>query len=140
MIKFYRLSVAALALSLALTSVYAEPATETDHPFRLSPGINAATMKAMGVSQPTASNNNAETVKTADKRGKIIEVINADDFSYMHIESNDKKMWIAGIKVQAKKGNVVNYLENVTMDNFVSKSLNRTFSQVMFVSDVSVVE
>lgn len=116
-------------------------ANESTHPFKMSTEINAATLDAMGANHPAIGAK--EVTKPANaviRKGKVIEVVDADDFSYLRIESDKKEIWIAGIKVKAKVGDNISYAENVTMDNFVSKALNRTFAKVVFVSSVSVVK
>ena len=70
--------------------------------------------------------------------GKVIEVIDGGGYSYIELESDNKKVWIAGIQVEAKVGDIVSYIENVTMENFTSRALNKTFDKIIFASSVSV--
>jgi len=70
--------------------------------------------------------------------GKVTEVINGGGYSYLYVEADGKKFWIAGIQVEAKVGDVVNYIENVSMEGFTSRSLNKTFDRIIFASSVSV--
>jgi len=74
------------------------------------------------------------------KQGKVIELTSGAGYSYMHIESGGQKFWIAGTQVSAKVGDIVSYVENVRMNNFTSKTLNRTFDSIVFASTVSVVQ
>lgn len=140
--NFLRSVLAPLLLLCSTTSVFAAGSdAASSHPFRMSSEINAATMKAMGGNkQGATAQNKAQTADAPAKQGKVIEVLNAEDFSYLHIESDNSKIWVAGIKVQVKAGDTISYVENVIMSNFSSKALNRTFEKVVFVSTVSVVD
>ena len=132
----------AVLVSIAVgVSLSTASATESAHPFKMSSEINAATLDAMGANHPAVGSKEVKQTSNAiTRQGKVVEVVDADDFSYLRIESGNKEIWIAGIKVKAKVGDKISYEENVTMDNFVSKALNRTFAKVVFASSVSVVE
>jgi len=73
------------------------------------------------------------------KQGKVVEVTNGAGYSYMLIESNNGKLWVAGTQISAQVGDTVSYIENVTMNNFTSKTLKRTFDTIVFASMVAVV-
>lgn len=120
--------------SIVSTTVYAY---EASHPFRMSSEINAATIEAMGNKHPKKEMES--TVNIPAIQARVIESLQADDFSYLYVQGKDSKVWIAGIKVKANVGDTVKYVENVRMDNFFSKTLNRNFKQVIFVSSVSVI-
>lgn len=70
--------------------------------------------------------------------GKVIEVINGGGYSYLNLEADGKQFWIAGTQVNAKVGDKIGYIENVIMENFSSRTLNRTFDRIIFASSVSV--
>ena len=124
---------------LTYTSVSAFEAEAPVNPFKQSHTINSS--NSMPAGHPDI---NSGAIKTAAEKktstGKVLEISHGDNFSYLNVESNEQKIWIAGIQVKADVGNTISYVENVTMDNFTSKVLKRTFKQVVFVSDVSVVE
>lgn len=124
--------------------VLAYESSSKGHPFYMSPEINAETVRAMSekgegekLTEETVGIGKHQPAKDF-KKVKVIEVITADDFSYLQVESTHKKFWIAGINVSAKTGDYIQYVDNVTMHDFKSKALNRVFDQVMFVSEVSV--
>ncbi len=73
-------------------------------------------------------------------QGKVVDVTNGAGYSYLKVEAGGKQFWIAGTQVSAKKGDVVSYIENVIMENFHSKTLNRTFDRIIFASSVKVVK
>ena len=116
-------------------------AADYSQPFHMSSEINATTINSMGGKQSsTEAKALTEATEVPAKQGKVIENLQANDFSYLLVENNTIKVWIAGIKVEAKAGDTVKYVENVKMDNFLSKALNRTFAQVIFASSIEVVK
>ncbi len=64
--------------------------------------------------------------------GTIIETMNASGYTYMLIENQGKKTWVAIPAAKVEKGEMVSYYEGMEMNNFTSKSLNRTFEMVVF--------
>ena len=68
--------------------------------------------------------------------GVVLETMNASDYTYMHIDDNGAKFWVATSQVNVKKGDKVSFVESAMMENFESKSLNRTFKQIMFADKV----
>lgn len=73
-------------------------------------------------------------------QGKVLDVTTGAGYSYLQVEAAGKTFWIAGTQVTAKKGDVISYIENVIMENFHSKTLNKTFDRIVFASSVSVVK
>jgi len=70
--------------------------------------------------------------------GKVLEVINVEGYTYLHIEGKDKKEWIAGKAKEIKEGDFVRYSKGSVMRNFLSKSLNRTFPEILFTSAIQL--
>lgn len=64
--------------------------------------------------------------------GTIMETMNASGYTYMLIENQIKKTWVAIPAAKVEKGETVSYYEGIEMNNFTSKSLNRTFETVVF--------
>jgi len=73
------------------------------------------------------------------QQGKVIEMTSGSGYSYLLLNAGGQEYWIAGTQVSAKVGDVVSYVENVTMVNFTSKTLNKTFDKIVFASSVKVV-
>lgn len=64
--------------------------------------------------------------------GKVLEVLNVENFTYLRLDTLQGEVWAAVIKGQIKKGDAVT-LDNVSvMNNFESKTLKRTFDQILF--------
>ena len=67
----------------------------------------------------------------------IDDVIQTSNYTYLQVEENNSKFWIAVVKTGSKAGDSVYYTISMEMKNFVSKELNRTFPSVFFVQDPS---
>ena len=67
----------------------------------------------------------------------VIEVIQTSNYTYLQVEENDNKFWIAVVRREAKSGDVIYYTKAYEMKDFASKELGRTFPTVFFVEDPS---
>ncbi len=74
-----------------------------------------------------------------DNEGIVVSVINTT-FSYIELETNNGRLWVVSSSPmpQIKTGIHIRFFESITMNNFFSKELNRTFDKVTFVSNVLV--
>jgi len=64
--------------------------------------------------------------------GKVLEVKDVDNYTYLRLKTQDGEMWAAVNKAPMKIGADVT-IENATvMNNFESKTLNKTFDRIMF--------
>jgi len=79
--------------------------------------------------------------QSADNVGKVVEMIPGKGrYSYLKLEHNGRQFWVAGVKVEAKKGDRVRYQTSVVMENFTSRELNRTFDEIIFASSIEVMQ
>lgn len=69
--------------------------------------------------------------------GKVIDKINASNYSYLQLEENGNTYWIAAPQMQVEKGETVQFAKAMEMKNFHSEALNRTWETILFVSDVA---
>lgn len=69
--------------------------------------------------------------------GKVLETISGGGYTYMNIDENGNKFWIAGPQTPLGKGSYVRFDEQMWMRNFKSKALERTFESIMFVGAIS---
>jgi len=67
----------------------------------------------------------------------VAEVIQTSAYTYLQVEENGQKFWIAVEKRDSKPGDSLYYSQAAEMTNFVSKELGRTFPSVYFVQDPS---
>jgi hypothetical protein len=64
--------------------------------------------------------------------GKVVETMNSGGYTYVSLENNGKKTWVAVPATAVKVGQQVACLPGMEMKNFTSKTLNRTFDSIIF--------
>jgi uncharacterized cupredoxin-like copper-binding protein len=70
--------------------------------------------------------------------GKVLSFINVPSYTYLEVSQGKKTIWIAANTTPVKKGDTVHFDNGMTMTNFYSKTLKRTFPSILFVSQVVV--
>lgn len=64
--------------------------------------------------------------------GKVVETANAGGYTYICLEKDGKKTWAAVPVTQVKVGEELKLLPGGEMNDFTSKSLNKTFDKIIF--------
>jgi hypothetical protein len=80
---------------------------------------------AWGINTPAAA-------PTAVIKGQVLEVKNVDSYTYLRLKTREGEIWAAVNKAPVKKGAQVTIENVVVMNNFESKSLKKTFQQIVF--------
>ena len=88
------------------------------------------------VLQPAASTDQPATATPTANTGTVISVQNSGGYSYIEIDINGATFWMAASLSAVKPGERVGWNDYAMMKNFTSKSINRTFDQIMFVNKV----
>lgn len=70
--------------------------------------------------------------------GKVAETMNASGYTYVLVDKGSEKVWVAGPLTTVKVGEEVYVPEGSPMANFESKTLKRTFDQIIFSSAIMV--
>lgn len=74
-------------------------------------------------------------IAQAPNSGKILQLMQAGGYTYAEVQARDgQKVWMAGAPLQLKIGDSVQWADYAVMRNFSSKSLGRTFEEILFVS------
>lgn len=103
----------------------AAPANQTAPGHPLNPQQQAAIDAAKGL--PT--------------QGTVKEMMHAAGYTYMNVDTGTgQPVWIAATMMRIKPENKVQWTEAAVMHNFKSSSLHRTFDEILFVSNASVVQ
>lgn len=68
--------------------------------------------------------------------GVVVDTLDGGGYTYLQIEDAKKKYWIAVEGLKIDKGTEVRFTEELRAKNFESKSLNRTFDEVVFASNL----
>lgn len=97
--------------------------------------FNSANVMALHHEPPNAQESNG---KMPDNEGKVVSVIDTTGYTYMELENDGNKFWIAAPTTKVNKGDHIRFVENMVMTNFTSKTLNRTFSTLIFVTSTEV--
>ncbi len=70
--------------------------------------------------------------------GKVVETMNSGGYTYVLVENNGQKTWVAGPQTTVKVGQKVACQPGGTMTNFTSKTLKRTFESIIFSGGIQV--
>ncbi|HYA89038.1 MAG TPA: DNA-binding protein [Nitrospirota bacterium] len=84
-------------------------------------------------SKPSIEMNNMAAA-TPIVTGNVVETMDSGGYTYICLEQNGKKTWFATSQMAVKKGQVMSFDLGMEMKNFTSKTLNRTFDSIYFVS------
>jgi hypothetical protein len=91
--------------------------------------ISPASLQAMpGMSGAQGGNTIAGTVK---------ETMDASGYTYLLVAQNNGDVWVAIPETAVNVGDKVNYFTGMEMKNFTSKTLDRTFSSIIFSSGLA---
>ncbi|MCF6257703.1 MAG: hypothetical protein L3K25_15635 [Gammaproteobacteria bacterium] len=129
-----------LALGAALLSLMACSDSDDDK----SPQP-AATASAPQTQQPATKLNPAQQqaiddAKGMPKQGVVKTMLHSSGYTYMDVDTgNDKSVWIAAAMMRIKIGDTIKWTDAAAMRDFKSSSLHRTFDEILFVSNASVV-
>ena len=86
----------------------------------------------------------SKTVVKPYYQGTISEMIQSGGYTYLLINENIpgydkeklKSFWISVTRTEAKVGDYVRFKKELVMKDFKSKTLNRTFPEIMFASSL----
>ena len=74
----------------------------------------------------------AETVT-----GTVLEAMDASGYTYMQVDTGKEKVWVAIPATQVKTGDKITYNQGMVMPDFHSKTLDRSFKQIVFSSGLA---
>jgi hypothetical protein len=112
-------------LVVALQSGCAGTATVTQPTAKTAPVQKEAVKPALKETKP------AEELILA---GKVVETMNSGGYTYISLEKDGKKGWVAVPATQVAVGQEVQVKPGMEMGKFASKTLNRTFENILFSS------
>jgi hypothetical protein len=70
--------------------------------------------------------------------GIVVSHLDAAGYTYMELANGEKRFWIAAPTTKVKDGEHIRFVENMTMHQFTSPTLNRTFDRLIFVTSTQV--
>jgi hypothetical protein len=80
-----------------------------------------------------------EAVVAADYSGTVLQAHTTAGYTYAEVETADGVVWLAGPMVQVSEGQTVTWPEGMLMRDFKSDTLDRTFDEIFFVDQLTVV-
>lgn len=80
---------------------------------------------------PAATNLDGKPIK-----GKVLETMNSGGYTYLQVQAPEGAVWVAIPESKVTTGQEVDCRPGMTMTNFQSKSLNRTFDRIIFSSGI----
>lgn len=108
----------------------------------LTPGAPAAAPEAAPGAAPP-SNTPAQPAQPASSKtryAKVLEVLSAGEYTIARMDACGQEAWTAGPPTPLNVGQSVEMEESLIMEGFHSKSLDRTFDVIMFVSSYKTSE
>jgi len=72
--------------------------------------------------------------------GKILEIKDAMGYKYLKVNEEGKELWVAIASAPVKVGEKIGYDKQTIMKDFKSKSLGRSFKEIIFASSVYLPE
>ncbi len=64
--------------------------------------------------------------------GKVVETMDSGGYTYVQLEQDGKKLWVALPQTKVKKGQMITVSPGMVMENFESKTLKRKFDRIVF--------
>lgn len=78
----------------------------------------------------------AEPIESGAISGTVLETMDASTYTYAKLDRNGTQIWVAGPRTQLAVGAKLEKLEGQLMADFYSKTLDRTFPQIYFVTSL----
>jgi hypothetical protein len=74
----------------------------------------------------------------AGHKGKVLETMDSGGYTYVLVDENGEKLWVAAMQTPVKVGDTVEFPDSPPMVNFQSKTLKRTFDKIIFSPGLAV--
>lgn len=80
---------------------------------------------------------NKATPAAGSLSGKVLETMDSGGYTYVLLETEDGKKWVAAPKTTVTVGQSATFAPGMVMRNFKSETLDRTFDEVVFSSGIA---
>ena len=77
------------------------------------------------------------SVEAGTHKVLVEEVIQTNQYTYLHVKEGDSEAWLAAPKMDATIGQTFYFKGGLPMSEFSSKELNRTFKEILFLDNIS---
>jgi hypothetical protein len=89
--------------------------------------VFSTTGKSIFADQPTENKKEISSLS-----GKVVETMDSGRYTYVCLEKQHKKIWVAVYKMKVVVGQVISFKPGIEMVNFQSTTLNRKFDKIYF--------
>ncbi|MBK3515877.1 hypothetical protein [Carboxylicivirga marina] len=96
--------------------------------------VIVATACNSNIKQKKAGQEPGEAVETGMNNVVAQEVIQGGQYTYVRATEGEEEKWFAISKADIKVGETYHYADEMRMDNFTSKELDRTFETIYFLN------
>lgn len=100
------------------------------HFTRMILGVALLIQPALIAGQASAMPKTAETART--ETGTVVESMKVPGYTYLRVDHGTGQIWVAVPETDVATGAKIRYTADMTMNNFTSKTLNRTFETIIF--------
>ena len=130
------------ALTGTLVILLAGCSDSTNTPVAVPPqGAAPMTQTAPGHPLNPEQQASVDAAKGLPTQGTVKEMMHAAGYTYMNVDTgNGQPIWIAATMMRVKAQDKVQWADAAVMRNFNSKTLHRTFDEILFVSNASVIQ
>lgn len=90
----------------------------------------------IGGFKPTTAFLSQATAGGAEVNGTVVETMNTVGYTYVQVDTGKEKIWAAGPEREIKVGDKVIIPTGMVMEKYHSKTLNRDFDKLYFVSAI----
>jgi hypothetical protein len=94
---------------------------------------SSATAKSPVSHAPAPTGHMTETAATT---GTVLETMDAAGYTYVRLQTGQTTVWAAGPQTPVKVGQTVQLVGGMLMQDFHSKTLDRTFDNILFVTGI----
>jgi len=105
--------------------------------------ITAITFAELPAGHPSLPDTTKAKQSSSDplpNEGHIKNIIQSGGYTYIEVEKDGAKEWLAAPHIKLEKGDNIRYSSGAVMSDFYSKTLERTFSKILFVGNIKVVK
>ena len=99
----------------------------------LSIFLALSTTQAWSFSNSKSSSSHSPIAHTAT----VLETMSSAGYTYIRVEENSINYWIALPETKVTVGEQISFYEQMLMEDFTSRSLNRTFDRILFVEAIN---
>jgi len=68
--------------------------------------------------------------------GEVLETMDSGGYTYVHVKTADGDVWAAGPETPVAVGDAIVMARGMVMKDFTSKTLDRTFDEILFVGSI----